>query len=96
VSFLCAVFDHLWEGATPFAVDSQKAPTTTDDLKQSIIRLMAKGYKDEMVARRLGMSVRTCRRHIAEITEELEATSRFQAGFNVAMSGILDQYRNNT
>lgn len=97
VAFLCAVFEHLWEGATPFVVeDSQRAPATTDDLKQSIIRLMAKGYKDEMVARRLGMSVRTCRRHIAEITEELEATSRFQAGFNVATSGMLDEYRNST
>jgi Bacterial regulatory proteins, luxR family len=92
VSFLCAVFDHLWDGATPFNPDNQKTPTTADDLKQSIIRLMAKGYKDEMVARRLGMSVRTCRRHISEITEELEATSRFQAGVNVALSGMLDQY----
>jgi Bacterial regulatory proteins, luxR family len=92
VAFLCAVFEHLWDGATPFNPDNQKTPTTADDLKQSIIRLMAKGYKDEMVARRLGMSVRTCRRHISEITEELEATSRFQAGVNVALSGMLDQY----
>ncbi|MEU1424579.1 MULTISPECIES: LuxR C-terminal-related transcriptional regulator [unclassified Kitasatospora] len=85
VAFLCAVFEHLWDSATPFVYDTP----TTDDLKQSIIRLMARGYKDEMVARRLGMSVRTCRRHISEITEELEATSRFQAGYNVAMAGLL-------
>ncbi|MET9960285.1 LuxR C-terminal-related transcriptional regulator [Streptomyces sp. NPDC006326] len=90
VSFLCSVFDHLWDGATPFAPETNKATATADDVKHSIMRLMSKGFKDEMVARRLGMSVRTCRRHIAEITEELEATSRFQAGFNVAMSGILD------
>ncbi len=61
----------------------------TDDLKRSIVRLMAEGYKDEIVARRLGMSVRTCRRHIAEIMEELEATSRFQAGANAALSKLL-------
>ncbi|KJY42843.1 hypothetical protein VR41_06065 [Streptomyces sp. NRRL B-1568] len=90
VAFVCAVFDHLWDGATPFVPESAKAPATADGIRRSIIRLMAKGYKDEMVARRLGMSVRTCRRHISEITEELEATSRFQAGFNVAMSGMLD------
>ncbi|MFD0279535.1 hypothetical protein ACFVHB_37375, partial [Kitasatospora sp. NPDC127111] len=89
VAFLCAVFGHLWDSATPFVYDTPKATPTTDDLKQSIIRLMARGYKDEMVARRLGMSVRTCRRHISEITEELEATSRFQAGYNVAMAGLL-------
>jgi hypothetical protein len=86
VAFVCNVFEHLWDGATPFAPDTSKAPTIGDDVKQSILRLMAKGYKDEMVARRLGMSVRTCRRHISEITEELEATSRFQAGYNAALS----------
>lgn len=92
VAFLCAVFEHLWDGATPFSPESQSTSSGTDDLRASIIRLMAKGYKDEMVARRLGMSVRTCRRHISEITEQLEATSRFQAGFNVARSGVLDRF----
>ncbi|MFE0514803.1 LuxR C-terminal-related transcriptional regulator [Streptomyces sp. NPDC058964] len=91
VAFVCNVFEHLWDGATPFVPDTSRAPSVADDLKQSILRLMAKGYKDEMVARRLGMSVRTCRRHISEITEELEATSRFQAGYNVAMSRMLEQ-----
>lgn len=93
VAYLCAVFEHLWNGATPFHPDAKELDPVTDDLKRSVIRLMAKGYKDEMVARRLGMSVRTCRRHIAEIMEELDATSRFQAGVNVALSGLLDESR---
>lgn len=91
VAFVCSVFEHLWDGATPFVPDTTRAPSVADDLKQSILRLMAKGYKDEMVARRLGMSVRTCRRHISEITEELEATSRFQAGYNAAQSRMLEE-----
>lgn len=90
VAFLCAVFEHLWNGATLFDPDAKDPARVADDLKRSVIRLMAKGYKDEMVARRLGMSVRTCRRHIAEIMEELDATSRFQAGVNVGLSGLLD------
>ncbi|MER6979034.1 hypothetical protein [Streptomyces carpinensis] len=90
VAFLCAVFDHLWDNASPFVVESQRATAAPDAIRKSIIQLMARGYKDEMVARRLGMAVRTCRRHIAEITEELEATSRFQAGFNAALKGIYD------
>ncbi|MFC8718547.1 hypothetical protein [Kitasatospora sp. NPDC057198] len=90
VAFVCAVFEHLWDSATPFVHDAAKTAPATDDLKQSIIRLMARGYKDEVVARRLGMSVRTCRRHISEITEELEATSRFQAGYNAALAGLPD------
>ncbi|GGQ09425.1 MULTISPECIES: LuxR C-terminal-related transcriptional regulator [Streptomyces] len=89
VAFLCSVFEYLWDGASPYVVESQRSPASSDELKWSIIRLMTKGYKDEMVARRLGMSVRTCRRHIAEITEELEATSRFQAGYNAARQEML-------
>ncbi|WP_030766001.1 LuxR C-terminal-related transcriptional regulator [Streptomyces sp. NRRL F-2664] len=89
VAFLCSVFEYLWDGASPYMVESQRSPASSDELKWSIIRLMTKGYKDEMVARRLGMSVRTCRRHIAEITEELEATSRFQAGYNAARQEML-------
>jgi hypothetical protein len=86
VALLCAVFEHQWDNSQPFAPDSAKAVSLPDDIEDSIIRLMALGYKDEMVARRLGMSVRTCRRHIAEITEALGATSRFQAGFNAALA----------
>ncbi|WP_410092509.1 hypothetical protein [Streptomyces sp. uw30] len=36
-------------------------------------------------ALRLGMSVRTCRRHIADTMVELGAQSRFQAGYLWAM-----------
>ncbi|MDH6435677.1 LuxR C-terminal-related transcriptional regulator [Streptomyces canus] len=96
LAFMRSVFAYQWDGATPFEVDAgfdaRKGDTVSDDLTQSILRLMAKGYKDEMVARKLGMSVRTCRRHIAGITEELEATSRFQAGFNAARSGMLTEH----
>ncbi|MQY14101.1 hypothetical protein SRB5_42620 [Streptomyces sp. RB5] len=89
VAFLCAVFEYLWDSGSTFVVESQKASAAPDDVKQAILRLMARGFKDEVIARRLGMAVRTCRRHIAEITEELEATSRFQAGFNAAQKGVL-------
>ncbi|MEV7025569.1 hypothetical protein [Kitasatospora sp. NPDC093558] len=90
VTFLCSVFEYMWNNGSPFTAESTKAPAVNDDLKSAIVRLMVQGYKDEMVARRLGMSVRTCRRHIAEITEDLQATSRFQAGYNVAASQLLD------
>ncbi|MFD5625985.1 MULTISPECIES: LuxR C-terminal-related transcriptional regulator [unclassified Streptomyces] len=89
VAFMCSVFDHLWQSATPFQPGTRAPEPLADEIKVSIMRLMANGYKDEMVARRLGMSVRTCRRHIAEITEELKATSRFQAGVNATLSGLV-------
>ncbi|MGN5635225.1 hypothetical protein [Streptomyces sp. AC154] len=90
LAFLCRVYEHLWAGATRFAPGAEEAEEITDDLKRSIIRLMAQGYKDELVARRLGMSVRTCRRYISQIMLSVDATSRFQAGVNIALMGLLD------
>ncbi|WP_419992801.1 LuxR C-terminal-related transcriptional regulator [Streptomyces boninensis] len=90
VAFLCKLYDHLWAQGTGYDPLAEDTGAITEDLKRAIIRLMAQGHKDEMVARRLGMSVRTCRRHISEIMEELDSASRFQAGVNVALSGMLD------
>ncbi|GAB1333091.1 hypothetical protein [Streptomyces sennicomposti] len=55
----------------------------TQETKTAIVRLLAAGYKDEVVARRLGIGVRTCRKYIAELFGELGAESRFQAGWMV-------------
>ncbi|MFD7033102.1 hypothetical protein ACFWAR_34270 [Streptomyces sp. NPDC059917] len=90
VAFLCKVYEHLWAGATKFTPGSADSAEITDDVKRSIIRLMAQGYKDELVARRLGMSVRTCRRYISQVMLDVDATSRFQAGVNIVLSGLLD------
>jgi len=57
-------------------------------LHRRILQLLAGGAKDETIARMLGMSVRTCRRHIAEIMAKLDAVSRFQAGANAVRFGL--------
>lgn len=90
VGYLCNVFEHLWNAAIPFQPDADRTYSVDEDVKRAVIRLLAQGHKDETVARRLGMSVRTCRRHISEIMDELETTSRFQAGVAVTRSGLLD------
>jgi DNA-binding CsgD family transcriptional regulator/DNA-binding Lrp family transcriptional regulator len=82
--FLVGLFDQLWDAATPFAVAEPGYADAVDDLQQSIARLMAQGLTDEVVARRLGMSVRTCRRHIAVLLANLGSISRFQAGVQAA------------
>ncbi|MEU6854788.1 helix-turn-helix domain-containing protein [Actinacidiphila alni] len=79
------MFDLLWDGAAPFALDEAGyAEDINDDLQRSIARLMAQGLTDEVVARRLDMSVRTCRRHIAALLRSLGSVSRFQAGVQIA------------
>lgn len=85
VQFLVEMVDQLWEGGTPFVLDDLGyAEDVADDLQRSIARLMAQGLTDEVVARRLGMSVRTCRRHIAALLHNLDSVSRFQAGVQAA------------
>ncbi|MER5279781.1 hypothetical protein ABT025_29155 [Streptomyces sp. NPDC002809] len=90
VAFACAAFENLWNTSSPLIPDAKDTPHTIDALKKSIVRLMAMGHKDEMVARRLGISVRTCRRHIAEIMDAQGAISRFQAGVHLTRAGLVD------
>ncbi|MEO3854114.1 hypothetical protein [Acrocarpospora sp. B8E8] len=84
VRFLLDLFDHLWDTAMPLEGAESGYANVADDLRQAIAGLMAKGYTDEVVARKLGMSVRSCRRHIATLMRDLDATSRFQAGVQAA------------
>ncbi|MER7764667.1 hypothetical protein, partial [Streptomyces sp. NPDC097619] len=48
VTFLCKVYDYLWAGAAPFMPGAEEITTINDELKLSIIRLMAEGHKDEL------------------------------------------------
>nr|WP_237532014.1 LuxR C-terminal-related transcriptional regulator [Streptomyces sp. SID8352] len=52
--------------------------------------MLASGLKDDVIARRVGISSRTLRRHISVIMEELSAESRFQAGVAAANAGLVD------
>ncbi len=88
IAFLLDVFERDWVNAAPFNTGPQAAHETSQTLKQSILVLLAKGLKDESVARRLGISLRTCRRHVSELLETLGAQSRFQAGATAERLGL--------
>jgi DNA-binding NarL/FixJ family response regulator len=51
--------------------------------------MLGDGLKDEAAARRLGMSLRTYRRRVAEILTLLDADSRFQAGIRAHEFGLI-------
>ncbi|WP_432151787.1 LuxR C-terminal-related transcriptional regulator [Streptomyces sp. bgisy029] len=80
VNLLLRFFEQLWSTATGFG-EALDGGAPLDQVKYTIAQLLAAGHKDEFIARRLGISVRTCRRHIAEIMQQLNAESRFQAGY---------------
>ncbi|MFG3494551.1 LuxR family transcriptional regulator [Streptomyces sp. NPDC047928] len=82
VAFLGSVFTHAWHAAEPFGTTYTE--TTELQLHDSIAELLTTGAKDEVIARKLGMSLRTLRRRVSDLLDELGATSRFQAGFLLA------------
>lgn len=90
LQFLLDLFAHLWDGGAPYDASESGYGVVADDLQRTIVELMAQGLTDEVVARKLGMSVRSCRRHIATLLQELGAVSRFQAGLNAGRRKMLD------
>jgi DNA-binding CsgD family transcriptional regulator len=93
VRLLRDVVETTWAAAEPYATASIGYQQVTDDLQRTIVELLASGLTDEVIARRLGISVRTCRRHIATVLSTLAAVSRFQAGALAASTGLLDANR---
>jgi DNA-binding CsgD family transcriptional regulator len=55
--------------------------------RTDILELLVSGAKDEVAARRLGVSLRTYRRYVRQLMDELRANSRFEAGFLAAERG---------
>jgi DNA-binding CsgD family transcriptional regulator len=90
IAWVVATFEQLWSEAAPLEDvinRQQQDETELDHTRAAILRLMAEGEKDEAISRRLAISVRTCRRHIADYMAQVGATSRFQAGVIAARSG---------
>jgi DNA-binding CsgD family transcriptional regulator len=91
VAWVIATFEQMWSDATTLEeVLGAQHPGQIDQTRAAILRLMGEGEKDEAISRRLSISVRTCRRHIADYMAQVGATSRFQAGVIAARDGLLD------
>jgi DNA-binding CsgD family transcriptional regulator len=105
VSILILIFDQAWNASVPLeaavtidrtnpaaAEPARKPATGSRELaaaQRELLKLLADGATDESVARHLGISLRTARRHVAALMTNLAATSRFQAGAEAAKRGWL-------
>ncbi|MFF7161149.1 LuxR C-terminal-related transcriptional regulator [Streptomyces sp. NPDC008086] len=89
VHYLLTVFERFWRLAIPLTAP---LPDTgiegISHREQSIAALLAEGHQDAVIAERLGISVRTCRAHIARLSETLGAASRTQLGVRIAQAGL--------
>ena len=87
IAVVCALFENVWIAATPLGTARTVDCQGLSPLEREVLKFLSEGHTDESLARRLGVSVRTVRRTIADLTERLGATSRFQAGVNAAQRG---------
>ncbi|SOD62576.1 hypothetical protein SAMN06297387_106153 [Streptomyces zhaozhouensis] len=88
---LNTLFAGVWRNAvrTPGQLDFGGRVRT--ETVRRILQKLQIGVTDEVAARELSVSVRTYRRHVAEIMAVLGATSRFQAGVRAAELGLLSE-----
>lgn len=94
VAPLMALFEELWNHAEPFAAATgSRSVQITEAKMRQVAVLLAKGLKDETIARRLGVSIRTMRRLIAATMTELDADGRFRAGVHAAWRGWIEPAR---
>jgi DNA-binding CsgD family transcriptional regulator len=78
-------FDRLWDAGTP--VPSPRGNNEGED--EHLLTLLGRGFKDEAIARYLGWSLRTVRRRVARLMDELGAKTRFQLGAEAVRAGRL-------
>jgi DNA-binding CsgD family transcriptional regulator len=86
VAFLVETFEMSWRSALPLtsAYKSRTNSTVVSDIQRSITELMLTEDKDVAIARRLGISERTCRSHISKIMQHFGARNRTHLGYLLA------------
>ncbi|MGW0468923.1 helix-turn-helix transcriptional regulator [Streptomyces sp. NPDC003027] len=89
VTALLALFEMVWERATPLHGDSRPAVDAPSEQEIELLRLLQKGHTDEVAAKKLGLSLRTARRMMSAISARLGARSRFEAGVLAERAGWL-------
>jgi DNA-binding CsgD family transcriptional regulator/sugar-specific transcriptional regulator TrmB len=90
VAILLEHVEQAWSTAVPLGAVREDDPDTgLTATERELLRLLGAGLTDETAGRRLGLSLRTVRRHMASIMERLGASSRFEAGIKAAQRGWL-------
>lgn len=79
VSNILALFEKIWDQAVDLSqlIDAGAAPADVlSDIERRVLEELCRVGKDETGARNLDISVRTYRRHVADVLRILDATSR--------------------
>ncbi|MFD7843860.1 hypothetical protein ACFV4K_13130 [Nocardia sp. NPDC059764] len=82
-----------WQSGHGLAGRVHTDPIDLSPTARTVLNTLNLGLIDETAARRLEMSLRTYRRHIADLMTRLGVRSRFQIGVRAAQLGLLDEPR---
>jgi DNA-binding CsgD family transcriptional regulator len=86
------LFERIWQAAvplTPSDLTAHEDPSVLTGRERELLALLCAGSTDESAAVRLGISVRTVGRMVADIMNRLGARSRFEAGAKAVDRGWL-------
>ncbi|GAA0906394.1 helix-turn-helix domain-containing protein [Virgisporangium aurantiacum] len=86
VATLSRYFELLWAGAVPVDNESAKIPPEQDQ----VLRLVMTGMTDGAIARHLGVSERTVRRHVSALQEALNVNNRVTLAVAAVRQGWVD------
>ncbi|WP_030686079.1 transcriptional regulator [Streptomyces globisporus] len=88
LSALVALFEQAWQSALPLHGRSVR-PAGLLPADRRLLRLLAGGASDEVIAREIGVSRRTLFRRVQVLMARLGATSRFQMALQAQRQGWL-------
>jgi DNA-binding CsgD family transcriptional regulator len=90
-------FEMKWVRSTPIGCSGGQGHSPLSDLTLQILELLARGKSDESVAAVIGMSKSTVQRYLDPVKEllGLRSSSRFELGFAVGRSSLLDNQASN-
>ena len=83
------LFERVWADAAPLVGTDLTDNAELDVQERKLLALLADGHTDAVIAERLGIGVRTVRRKVAALMNQLGARSRFMAGAKAVNRGWL-------
>lgn len=91
VNSIHTLFNSVWASASP--VIRREGPWGSQhELESRVLICLFRGQTDEAAAREMGISVRTYRRYVAKIMQDMGASSRFQAGALASRLGLISAF----
>ncbi|WP_404955543.1 hypothetical protein [Streptomyces sp. 147326] len=89
VRVLESMFAGAWDTAVPLADYDRLRHRAHSETARRVLRHLGAGLTDDAGARAMRVSLRTYRRHVAELMRALDASTRFEAGARAVELGLM-------